>query len=146
MSFVFNVGRGRLQQLIDMGATIKMLILKAAATASVLEDLETVAEVLANGSTNEADFTNYARKTLSLTKNVNNTSDRVELSFDEVVFTEAGGETNNTTVLAVIYIQGPSGDSDSTPLVALDAVFTTDGNDVKLNSPSGGFYQSGKAS
>lgn len=144
MAFVFNVGRGRIQQLIDDGATFKMLILKSAAAASVLEDLTTVAGVLANGSTDEADFTNYVRKTLTVTKNVNNTDDQLEASFSSVTFTAAGGATNNTTAMAVIYAE-VTDDSDSIPLVGLDAVFTTDGNDVTLNSPSGGFYQSGKA-
>ncbi len=139
MSYPFNVGLARLHQLVDDGATFKLMVLKAVAAESVLKPLDTVAAILSNGSTDEADFTNYARKTLAVSKTVDDTGHKVEFSFAEVTFTAAGGATNNTAVAAVIYVE-VTDDSDSIPICLGTVSFTTDGNDVKINSPSGGFH------
>lgn len=139
MSYPFNIGLARFQELVDSGATFKMLLLKAAASEATLKPLDTVAAILANGSTTEADFTNYARKTLTVSKNVDDTGHKVEFSFQEVTFTAAGGTTDNNIIAAVIYAEGTN-DSDSIPMCLNTVTFTTNGNDVKLNSPAGGFH------
>lgn len=139
--FIFNQALGRVAEKAADGATLKLLVLKAADTDAVLKDLDTVAAVLANASTTEADFTNYARKTLaSVTVTVDDAGDAVEVDCADVVFTAAGGVTNNATTDVVIYEDVDGTDANAIPLVQLDAVFTTDGNDVTLQIHADGFY------
>jgi len=139
--FVYNQGLGRVAQKAADGATLKLMVLKAAGTDAALKDLDTVAAVLAEGSTTEADFTNYARPTLAnVSVTVDDTGDAVSVDCDDITFTSAGGATNNTTTDAIIYEDVDGSDANAIPLVQLDAVFTTDGNDVTLQINSSGFY------
>lgn len=139
-NFVYNVGLGRVAEKAADGATLKLLVLKAADADATLKDLDTVADVLAQGGTTEADFTNYARATLgSITVTVVDGQDRVDVDCADVVFSSAGGATNNTCTDVVIY-EEVTNDSDSIPLCQLDASFTTDGNDVTLQFNAQGFY------
>lgn len=140
-NFVFNVALGRVAEKVADGGVFKLLVLRAAAADSVLKDLGTVAAVLANGSTNEANFTNYTRKTLAgMTVTVNNGTDSVSVDCNDVVFTSAGGASNNTTTDVIIYEEVAGGDANCIPLVQLDAVFTTDGNNVTLQMNAAGFF------
>jgi hypothetical protein len=140
-NFVYNVALGRIAEKVDDGATLKLLVLKNAAADSVLKDLNDVAAILANGSTDEADFTNYARATLgSLTVTVDDATDSVSVDCADVVFTSAGGASNNTTTDAIIYEEVAGGDANCIPLVQLDCVFTTDGNNVTLQMNAAGFF------
>jgi hypothetical protein len=141
-NLVFNVAKGSIKHRVDEGATLRLLVLQVASADATLIDLDTVAAVLANGSTDEADFTNYARVTLAgVAVAVNDTDNKVTLDFNDIVFTSAGGATNNTTVKAVIY-DFITDDTGSIPLLLLDCVFTTDGNNVTLTVPSGGIWES----
>jgi hypothetical protein len=140
-NFVYNVALGRVAEKAADGAVLKLLVLKAAATDAVLKDLDTVAAVLANGSTTEADFTNYARATLgSVVVTVDDGTDSVRVDCADVVFSFAGGALNNTTTDAIIYEEVAGGDANCIPLVQLDCVFTTDGNNVTLQINAGGFF------
>lgn len=140
-NFIYNVALGRIAEKVADGATLKLLVLKAAAADGTLRDLDTVAAVLANGSTTEADFTNYARATLSsVTATVDDATDSVKVDAADVTFTSAGGATNNTTTDVIIYEEVAGGDANCIPLVQLDAVFTTDGNNVTLQFGTNGFF------
>jgi len=140
--FVFNIAKGSIKKRIADGATLRALLLKVADADATLLDLDTVAAVLASGSTAEADFTNYARKTLaSLTGAIDDTNNRATADAVDLVYTTAGGATNNTTAKLIIY-DFITDDSSSIPLVALDCVFTTDGNDVTVVFNSVGFWKS----
>ena len=137
---VFNVALGKVAEKAADGATLKLLVLKAAGTDAALKDLDTVSAVLAEGSTSEADFTNYSRATLgSITVTVDDSGDTVKVDCADVTFSSAGGATNNTCTDVVIY-EEVTNDSDSIPLVMLDASFTTDGNDVTLQFNANGFF------
>lgn len=139
-NFVFNAALGRVAEKAADGAVLKMLVLKSAASDAVLKDLDTITAVLSAGSVAEADFTNYARKTLaSVTVTVDDTGDSVKVDCADVIFTAAGGATNNTTTDVIIY-EFVTDDSDSVPLVQLDAVFTTDGNNITLQIHENGFF------
>lgn len=140
--FEFNVAKGRLAEKVDDGATIKLLVLKAAGTDADLKDLDTIADVLAEGSTTEADFTNYARKTLTnVTATVDDTNDLVEVDADDVTFTSAGGTTDNTCTDSIIYEDVDGTDANAIPLEQYDSAFTTDGNDVTLQVNANGLYR-----
>jgi len=140
-NFVFNQAHGKVAEKAADGATLKLLVLKTAGSDADLKDLDTIAAVLAEGATSEADFTNYARKTLSnVAVNVSDVDDDVSVDADDVVFSLAGGASNNTTTDVIIYEDVDGSDANAIPLVQLDAVFTTNGNDVTLNFSADGFY------
>lgn len=142
-NFVFNVAKGRIAKLVDDGATFKMLVLKSAGTDATLKDLDNIAAVIAEGSTVEADFTNYARKTLaSTTKTVDDTNNKVKVDSDDVVFASAGGASNNTTTDYIIYHDVDTTDANAVPLVMVDSPWTTDGNDVTIQFHADGWFNS----
>ena len=119
-------------------------MLKAADTDAILQDLTTVAAVLANGNTTEADFTNYGRVTLvNPTQTQDQTNNKTLVDANDVVFTSAGGANNNTLTDAVIFHtpNGVSADSGRVPIVQLDAAVTTDGNNLTIQFASGGFFE-----
>ena len=138
--FVFNVALGRVAEKVADGATIKLMVLKVSSSDATMKDVDTITALLAASCT-EADFTNYVRKTLaSLTVTVVDGSDVVRVDAADVVFTAAGGATNNTTTDVIIYEDVGGSDTTSIPLVCLDAVFTTNGNDVTLQFNANGFF------
>lgn len=141
-SFVFNNGRGRVPQLIDDAATIKVLLLKVAESDAGLKDRDTVAAILAAANT-EADFiTNYARKTLTgLTSTVDDTNEKVNSDCSDVTWASAGGITNNTLVKAIFYWDADGTDANAIPLAAFDFAVTTDGSNLTLRTGTSGFYE-----
>ena len=76
-----------------------------------------------------------------MTVTVDDSTDTVKVDCADVTFSSAGGATNNTCTDVVIY-EEVTNDSDSIPLVMLDAAFTTDGNDVTLQFNANGFFSS----
>lgn len=139
-NFVFNVAKGKVAEKVADGATIKLLVLKAAASDATNKDFDTIAAILGGGNT-EADFTNYARATLgSLTAAADDSTDTMKVDCADITFTSAGGATNNTTTDVIIYEEVGGGDSNCIPLVQLDAVFTTDGNNVTLTVHADGWF------
>ena len=92
----------------DAGASaykIGFVKVQAAAhdTAVEIADLNTVADLVAGGST-ECDFTNYARTALTRSAaSEDDTNDRVNMDADDVTISNAGGASNNTIVGAFIY-------------------------------------------
>ncbi|MEM8668738.1 MAG: hypothetical protein AAGG48_14555 [Planctomycetota bacterium] len=142
-NFIFNVAKGRIAEKVSDGATLGLLLLKAADTDAVLRDLDTIADILANASTTESDFTNYARATLAnVAATVDDANDDVDVDCDDVLFASAGGASNNNNVAAIIFEDVGGADASRIPLCKFDAVFTTDGNDVTIGIPAGGFYTS----
>ena len=140
-SYVFNIAKGTTREKAKRGETLKACILKAAADQATLEDLDTLAAVLADASTTEADFTNYARPTLTnFTDTVDDTDNDVDLSANAIVFPSAGGTVNNNTVSVIIYHDVDGTDANAIPLLHLDFAATTDGNDLTMAFPSNGFF------
>lgn len=143
---VFNVALGRIAEKIADGATLRLLLLRTAAADSVLRDLTNIAAVLASGGTAEANFTNYARQTLSgVQLTVDHANDILRATAMSVTFSSAGGAEDNSCVKAVVYEEVAGGDANCIPLVMLDVSFTTDGNDVTINFNANGFYTAANA-
>lgn len=141
-NFVFNIAKGRIRQLILDGADLRALVLKTADTDAAMMDVDTITALLATAA-DEADFTNYARVTLTgETSTVDDTGNDVNADCNDITFTSAGGATNNTTTDLIIYLHSASGDSVSVPLVCLDCVFTTNGQNVTLTIDADGFWGS----
>lgn len=139
-NFVFNVAKGRIRQLILDGADLRALVLQAADTDAAMMDVDNITALLATAA-NEADFTNYARVTLAgEATTVDDTGNDVNADCNDITFTSAGGATNNTTTDLIIYLHDAGGDGSSVPLVCLDCVFTTNGQNVTLQFDADGFW------
>lgn len=148
--FVFNIAKGRIAYYGGLPATNDALILvlfKAASLAadSSLKDLDTLTAIKAVAT--EADFTNYARKTLaSVTVTVDDTNDRVDIDCADVVYTSAGGAANNTMGKAVICYDPDTTtgtDADLVPLGAYTYDGTTDGSTITLTMATNGPLSAG---
>lgn len=145
---VFNIAKGRAAYYATLPATNDALVLVLFKTVldadSALVDRTTLAAITGAGNV-EADFTNYARKTLtSVTVTVDNTNDRVDVDIADQTWTAAGGAANNTLAKLVIgYDPDTTGgtDSDIIPLTHHDFVTTTDGSDLLAQIATSGFYR-----
>lgn len=145
--FVFNIAKGKIKYYAELPATNDALIavlLKTSGleTDSTLKDYDDLLALLA-GTSDEATFTNYVRKTLaSVTVTVDDTNDRVDLDCADFTYTTAGG-ADNTAVskLVICYDPDTTGGTDSTlvPLTAHDCVFTPDGTDQIIQIAAAGF-------
>jgi hypothetical protein len=137
--FVFNVSKGFAGYYWTLPAAndaIQAVLLKTAA----LEADETLADyaslsLLLAGTSDEATFTNYARKTLaSLTSVVDNASPNNWRTLDaaDLVYTAAGG-ADNTAVSKLVVFYNPDTtanvDANAVPICAMACVFTPDGTD-----------------
>ena len=141
-NFIYNIAKGKIAEKVADGATLRLLLLKAADADATLRDIDNIQALLALAGTTEADFTNYARANLAnVVVNVDDSSDSVKVDCDDVQFASAGGALNNNVVDAVIY-EFDTDDANSTPLLHFDAVFTTDGNNVNLQVNANGLFES----
>lgn len=140
--FVFNCSKGRVvEKVADSGSALGVILLKTAASDATLLDQDTVADILAGGST-EADFTNYARKTgITGTVTVDDTNNRVDVDIPDQTWTSAGGASNNTLAKLIVYYQESASDAGRVPLTAHDFVVTTDGSDLTAQIASAGFFR-----
>jgi hypothetical protein len=146
--FVFNQAKGKIAYYAGLPATSDALIvvlLKSSGLEadSVLKDYDDLASLLA-AANDEADFTNYARKTVtaSVTVTVDDTNDRVDMDMPDQTWTAAGGASNNTLGKLLICYDGDTGagtDSAIIPLTAHDFTATTDGSDLQAVLAAAGF-------
>ena len=151
---VFNVAKGRVNEFtrrVDSNdpanSAFVVVLLKTAEADATLMDYADLGALLGAAGNVEADFTNYARKVLTdsdiAAPTVDNASDEQWSDIPDLVYTAAGGATNNTLVKAVIcYDPDSTGgtDADLIPMTAHDVSATTDGNDLTLTIPANGFY------
>jgi hypothetical protein len=124
----------------DNGAsTIRMGLIRVTAPASVdtaaeIADLNTVNDLLVTNSATEANFTNYVRKNLSRTNaSEDDGNDRVNLDAADVVWTDAGGASNNTLYGAFFYDATTDTDDTTRLLISVDwfaSSITTNGGDL----------------
>ena len=138
-NFVFNVAKGKVNDYVakvdandPANSALIIVLLKTADTDAVNKDYDTLSALLAAVNV-EADFTNYARKTLTdadVTAPVpDDTGDKQDADFPDQTWTSAGGATNNTLAkLLVCYDADTTGgtDADLVPVAVLDCVVTFD--------------------
>ena len=151
---VFNVALGRLRQYYDSvdsnlviatgpvqstaNSALIVVLLKATGLQAddTLRDYDDLAALLA-AANDEADFTNYARKTLTdadlAASAQDDTNNRLDLDIPDITWASAGGATNNTLgKLLVCYDPDTTAGTDSTvvPLLGYDFAETTTGSDI----------------
>ena len=151
---VFNVAKGsvaayhnRVNDNDPANSALIVVLLKTAAADSTLRDQDTLAAILAGGST-EADFTNYARKTLTdsdiSAATVDDANDRVDADIPDQTWTSAGGASNNTLAkLLICYDSDTTAGTDSNiiPLTAHDFVVSTNGGDITAQIATAGYFR-----
>lgn len=151
---VFNIAKGKVNEYHDRvdsndpaNSALIVVLLKVVESDALLRDYDTLAAILA-GSNTEADFTNYARKTLtdsSITLSVaDDTNDRREADIPDQTWTAAGGATNNSLVkLLICYDPDTTTGTDSSliPLTAHDFVVTTNGGDITAQIDALGYFR-----
>lgn len=139
--FVFNAVKGKAaEKVADATTSLGILLLKTAESDALMMDRATVTAVLSGSA--EADFTNYARKTsLTGTVTVDNANDQVTVSVPDQTWTAAGGTTNNTLAKLVVFLDEGGTDATRIPLVGLDCVITTAGNNLIVTFNASGFFR-----
>jgi hypothetical protein len=145
--FTFNIAKGKVKYYTELPAANDALIvvlLKTAEADATLKDYDDLLTLLA-GTSDEADFTNYARKSItSVTNTVDDTNDRLDVDIADQTWAAAGGASNNTLAkLLVCYDPDTTGGTDSTvvPLTAHDFVTTTDGTDLIAQIAAAGCFR-----
>lgn len=149
MSTSFNISRDKIGYYFELArdrpsgftnAVIGITLLKASGLEAdaTLADHDNVSVLLA-ATNDQADFTNFVRKTVfgtggtGITKTVDDSGNRVLLDLPDQTWVDAGGATNNTLGKVLIYFDPDSttgADTDLIPLLAHDITATTDGNDL----------------
>ena len=149
MSTTFQVSRTRLGWYADLPGTsdvwLAILLQNTGLEADgVLADYGSVSTLLA-GASDEATFTNYARKQISvLTPTSDNTNNRNLIDIADLTWALAGGAINNTLgkfLLAYDPAPGTSTDVDRVPLLAFNIFATTDGNDLTVRIHADGLVR-----
>lgn len=145
--FVFNSSKGKFAYYATLPATndaLVFVLLKATGleTDSTLKDYDDLASLLA-GTSDECDFTNYARKSVtSATVTPDDTNDRLDTDVADQTWASAGGATNNSTgKMLICYDPDTTTGTDSSviPLTAHDYAVTTDGSDLLVQIAAAGF-------
>ena len=153
-AFVFNISKGKVNEYHDRvdgndpsTAGLMVVLLKVAEADALLKDYDTLAAILA-GSNTEANFTNYARKTLTdsdiSASVVDDSNDRREADIPDQTWSSAGGASNNTLIKAIVcYVPsvGVSPDSAIIPLTGGDFSGTTNGGDIVLQVDTAGYFR-----
>ena len=141
---VMNIAKGRANEFyrrVDgndpTNSVMVLVLLKVAEADATLEDYDDLSALLGAAGNTEADFTNYARKTLDDTDlasiTVDDSGNTQYFTFVDQTWTSAGGATNNTLVkLLVCYDNDSTGGTDANivPISHHDFSATTNGNDL----------------
>lgn len=151
---VFNISKGRVNGYhervrnndpADSGLIV--VLLKANEADDTLDNYDTLSALLAAGGNTEADFTNYARKTLTdadlSALSEDDTANTLSADVPDQTWTSAGGATNNTTTKLIICYDNDTTAGDDTNLIPLthhDFAATTDGNDLTATINAAGYF------
>jgi hypothetical protein len=152
-NIVFNISKGEVNAYTKRvvnndpaNSALVVVLLKTAEADGILQDYNTLGDILAGANT-EADFTNYSRKILTNTElslpTVDDSGNQQFSDAPDLTYVSAGGAVNNAIVKMLICYDSDttSGtDANLVPLVALDWVITTDGNDLVAVFGSEGFF------
>lgn len=146
---VFNIAKGKAGYYATLpaaGGALIVVLLKATGLEAddVLNNYDDLAALLA-GTNDDADFTNYGRKTITaVTLTVDDTNNWLDVDIADQTWTAAGGAVNNNLgKLLVCYDDNTTLGTDSNiiPLTYHDFVVTTDGSDLTAQIATAGFYR-----
>lgn len=148
--FVFNKSKGKIRYYAEQVGTSNqafvMLLCKSAGLEAdaTLRDYLDIATLLA-GTTDECTFTNYARKTITaVTVTQDNANDWVTITTANLVWTAAGGASNNSIGAAILAFDNDTTtgtDANLVPVAKWDYSATTDGTDLTLTVNAAGLLR-----
>lgn len=151
--FIFNRALGRHVELYNRVKTndpansgIVIVLLKAAEADAALRDHDDLGALLGAAGNTEADFTNYARITLTDVELAalpapDDANNRIDVDFPDQNYVAAGGATNNSLVKVLFcYDSDTTSGTDASilPVYCCDYVRTTTGADLPLTINSAG--------
>ena len=156
-NIVFNIAKGevnayskRVKNNDPANSALVLVLLKTSEVDGTLQDYDTLGDILAagGGTANvEANFTNYARIVITdatmLPTVVDDSGNQQYSDVPDQTYVSAGGAVNNAlSRILVCYDSDTTAGTDAniTPLVALDWVITTDGNDLVAQFAANGFF------
>lgn len=147
----FNIAKARSAVYLDNvgigNARLIAVLLKASGLESdlTLVDHDTLASVLA-GTSDECDFTNYVRKTISsVTNTIDDTNNWFNSDTADLIWAAAGGAANNSIgAILFCYDSDTSGGGDASiiPLYKMDYTETTTGSDLEVRINASGLFRS----
>ena len=152
----FNIAKGRIVEFYNRvksndpaNSAFVVALLKAAEVDATLRDYDDLGTLLAQAGNTEADFTNYARKTiadaeLAALPAPDDVNDRYDVDMPNHIWANAGGVLNNDLVKLVIgYDSDTTAGTDSNiiPCAHYDFVLTTNGATITAETNAAGFYR-----
>lgn len=155
-ALVFNTAKGRIGEFYQgikngspANAGFLVLLLQDNVEDSMLITYNTLAELLADPTNVEADFTNYVRielvdADLGPIPSPDETNNWVDYDLPDQTWASAGGATNNTlTKIIVGYVPDLTSysDNDVIPCTEDDFAATTNGSNLTAQINANGFYR-----
>lgn len=144
-TFVFGQALGRIRSYVDnviagtpSTSRIIGVALVGTETQANLEDLDTLALVLANGNTAEALNTNYARAVVTagnLSSTMNDTDNRWEGDQADILYSNVADHANDPWthyLFGYSAVHGTDTDADIVPLTHHDLTIDPDGNPFSI--------------
>lgn len=138
---ILNVAKGRIAAYADLAAASDAFIMVPLETTgleadSVLRDYNDLGALLAAANNEQ---TTMGRQTVTgVTVTVDDTNDRVDVDFDDVVWTAATGNAISALLLCYDGDTGAGTDSNIVPIAKFDFVVTPNGGDITAQVPVGG--------
>lgn len=152
--FVFNIAKGRVAEFYNRvdqsdptNAVLVVVVINTTETDGNLQDLDTLALVLANANTVEVANTGYARIILDDTDLAafapDDGNDRVDLDLADFEFGAITDDDVDWTDILICYDPDSTGGDDTNiiPLTQHDFVVSIDGSSVTAQLAAAGFYR-----
>ena len=151
----FNIAKGRVVEWYNRvksndpaNAAFIVVLLKVTEVDATLIDYDDLGALLAGANT-EATFTNYGRivvtdAELAALPAPDDTNNRFDVDMPDLVWTDAGGASNDTLVKLLICYDPDTAagtDADILPVAHYDFAVTTDGNPLTAEIALAGFYR-----
>lgn len=146
--FIFNIAKFKVKYYAEQAgvsnAAFVMILCKSTGLEidATLKDYDNISLLLA-GASDECDFTNYARKTITAaTITVDDTNDRTDIDIADQTWVSAGGAANNTIGAVILAFDNDTtagNDTNLVPIAKWDCATTTDGTNFTAQVNASGF-------
>lgn len=144
-NLVFNVAKGKVAEYHDRvngndpaASELVVIAVNSTDTDDAVQDVDTVAALLALGSTAEVTNTNYARQDLTDTdiaaSAVDDTNNRMGSALPQVTFSSIAAGDAWTDIVIAYDPTGSSADSALVPLTIHEFAATPNGGDIVINA------------
>ena len=153
-NFVYNIAKGRVAEFFHRvvnndpaNSAIVVVAINTTASDATLKDLDTLADIEANGDTAEATNSGYARKVLTNVElsaiTIDDTGDLVQVTIPDQTWTGVAASPGAWTDLVLCYDSDTTAGTDANiiPLTQHDFAVTPDGSDITADVGANGVFQ-----